>query len=59
MATPFTNGHALVCRVESDGDDGLDILDADWDVEDLDTQHFTSENYLQKNPTWWLHVRIS
>jgi hypothetical protein len=50
MATPFTNGHALVCRVESDDDDGLDILDADWDVEDLDTQHFTSEHYLKKNP---------
>ena len=56
MATPFTNGHALVCRVESDGDDGLDILDADWDVEDLDTDHFTSDNYLLKNPTGWSTV---
>jgi len=56
MATPFTNGYALVCRVESDGDDGLDILDADWDVEDLDTEHFTSEHYLLKNPTGWSTV---
>ena len=59
MATPFTNGHALVCRVESDDDDGLDILDADWDVEDLDTENFTSEHYLLKNPTGWSSVETN
>ena len=56
MATPFTNGHALVCRVETTSDDGLDILDADWDVEDLDLTHFTSDDYLQKNPTGYADV---